>query len=86
MNWYVGDGSYGSSSKRGIKIGVVRENVRKCLPTLEEKLKDLGIECNIIYDGLRIKNSSHNRFFDYILSNGVEIPPSYEYKFPRGMN
>jgi len=86
MNWYIGDGSFDSNPRGGLRIAVIRESMRRSLPTLKKGLENLGIECTIFTDGLRIRNSHQDDFFEYILSNGVEIPPSYEYKFPRGVN
>lgn len=83
MNWYIGDGSYNPNPRGGLRIGVICENMRKGLPALKEKLENLEIECTICSDGLRVGNSYQDRFFNYILSNGMEIPPCYEYKFPK---
>jgi len=82
FNWFVGDGSYIPGSQGSLKLSVTCKNMREGLPTLKEKLKKLGIGCTINSTGIRIRNSHQDNFFDYILSDGVEIPPCYEYKFP----
>jgi len=82
LNWFIGDGSYTPGAQGDLRLNVLCENMREGLPTLKEKLEKLGISCTINSTGIRIRNSHQDNFFNYILSNGVEIPPCYEYKFP----
>jgi len=82
LNWYLGDGSYDPNDTA--RIGVF--SLKDGLPQLQSGLEKVGIKANINSGGLRIRKESLDRFFDYILSDGVEIPPCYEYKFPRGVN
>jgi len=82
FNWYIGDGTYTPSSGGRLMLCVMRENMRRGLPILKTKLEELGIKCTINSNGIRIRNSHRNNFFDYILSANLEIPSCYEYKFP----
>jgi len=80
MNWYVGDGS--RKEDDSVYLLAIKEEIRENLPLVTDILEEIGVESTINSQGIRIKNKSLNRFFDYILSNGMEIPPCYEYKFP----
>lgn len=79
MNWYVGDGT--RKKDGSVYLLVIQERMRKNLPLVVEKLEDIGMECTINSMGVRIRNKSSDRFFEYIQSNGNEIPPCYQYKF-----
>jgi len=82
MNWYVGDGSL----KETAYLSVIKKQLREGLSLLTEKLEEVGIESTINSLGIRVRNKSLDHFFEYILSDGVEIPPCYEYKFPRDVS
>jgi len=82
MNWYVGDGSL----KETAYLSVIKKQLRESLSLLTEKLEEVGIESTINSLGIRVRNKSLDHFFEYILSDGVEIPPCYEYKFPRDVS
>jgi len=79
LNWYVGDGTL----KDTVYLSAIKEQLREGIPLLVGKLEEAGIESTINSLGIRIRNKSLDRFFEYVLSDGAEIPPCYEYKFPR---
>jgi len=86
MNWYIGDGTFYRDDYEMV-LGVKNIGCREKLPMIKSQLEEMKIHPRINSTGLAIhRNKSLDNFFGYILSDGIEIPPCYEYKFPRGVS
>ena len=80
--WYIGDGSFDKkSSSFKITIANDRKNVNRDI--LIKELKRIGLKISVYSDSFFIRKESWELFFKYMLSKESEIPPSYEYKFPK---
>lgn len=80
-NWYIGDGCL---FKKILKIACNMFTMREKNKLIGLML-NLGIKATINGPSLYIRRSSHDTFFEYILSSEPEVPSCYAYKFPRGV-
>ncbi len=81
FNWFIGDGSY----IKGNKVFIATQFDVEGRTRIARNLEKIGIDNSIYNPGIYIKADSRTEFFRYILSSGLEIPTSYQYKFPRDL-
>lgn len=80
FNWFIGDGLF---SKQSAKVFISTQFDVEGRIRMANNLKKIGIDNSIYNHGIYIKADSRTEFFRYILSSGLEIPISYQYKFPK---
>lgn len=79
FNWYIGDGTL---SARGTVVIESYTFSGEDLRRIIAQLGNVGIKATLEPStGIYIRKESRKAFFQYILSGGDRIPPSYEYKF-----